>query len=141
MTDALLCQTDDDGEINIVDGLVELTDDFRTAAYLSLFGGNERDDGNDSSEFTYWANLSETDPANRYVSETQNLLIELPPTSGNLLLLEDAAARDLQWLIDIGAAREILVSVSLPAINSVKFVININGDETVEFIENWKAAA
>jgi phage gp46-like protein len=141
MTDVLLGQTNDDGEVCIEGGLVELTDDFRTAAYLSLFGGNEQDDGRDDNVHTYWGNLNETDTAKRYVSETQHLLDTLPPTTGNMLRLGDAAGRDLKWLDDIGAVTEILVAVSIPALNTVKFVISINGDETVEFIENWKAAA
>lgn len=141
MTDVLLFQSTDGGEINIEGGLVELTDDFRTAAYLSLFGGNERDDGSDDNVNTYWANLNETDPSRKYVSETQHLLVVLPPTTGNMLRLEDAAGRDLKWLADIGAVTEIVVVVSVPALNTVKFAISINGNETVEFIENWKAAA
>ncbi len=139
MTDVLLFQTPDDGEITIVDGVVELTDDFRTAAYLSLFGGNEDDDGRDDNPLSWWGNLEETDPAKRYVSETQHLLDKLPPTSGNLLRLEDAATRDLKWFLDTGIALTVLVEASIPELNSVAFVVTINGDETVEFIEVWKA--
>jgi hypothetical protein len=49
MTDVLIEQSDDGGEVTIESGLVTLTDDFRSAAYLSLFGGNEDDNGLDSS--------------------------------------------------------------------------------------------
>ena len=140
MSDVLLAQESDGGEICIQGGIVALTDSFETSAYLSLFGGNEDDDGRDDNQLTWWGNLEETEPARFYVSETQHLLDILPPTSGNLLRLQDAATRDLQWFIDVNAAIEVLVDVSIPRLNAIKFVITINGDETVEFIELWKAA-
>jgi len=141
MSDVLLFQTDDDGDINIVDGFVELTDDFRTAAYLSLFGGNENDDGKDDNPLTYWANLNETDPNKRYISETEFLLRSLPVTSSNLLRLEDAAKRDLKAFVDTGIVTKLTVDVSLIGINRLKYVINFEGDETVTFLVNWKAAS
>jgi len=141
MSDVLLFQTNDDGDITIEDGLVELTDDFRTAAYLSLFGGNEDDDGRDDNPLTWWANLNEIDPASKYVSETEFLLQSLPVTTSNLLRLEDAAIRDLSVFVDIGTVKELTVEVSLIDINKLKYVINLNGDETVTFIQNWKALA
>ena len=140
MSDVLLAQESDGGEICIEGGLVVLIDGFETAAYLSLFGGNEDDDGRDDNPLSWWGNIDETDPSRIYVSETQHLIDILPPTSSNLLRLEDAATRDLQWFLDVNAAIEVLVEVSIPRLNSVRFVITINGDETVEFIENWKAA-
>lgn len=140
MTDVLLYQTPDDGDINIVDGVVELTDDFRTSVYLSLFGGNEDDDGRDDSALSWWGNIGATEPAERYTSETQNLLNTLPPSTGNLLRLEDASRRDLKWMLDTGAVSELDVAVTMPELNNAQFVITLNGDETVEFIENWKAA-
>ncbi len=139
MSDVLLFQTNDDGDITIEDGFVELTDDFRTSAYLSLFGGNEQDDGRDDNPLTWWANLNETNPSKRYVSETEHLLQSLPVTSGNLLRLQDAALRDLQFFKNIGAVSEIAVEISLVALNRLKYVITLNGDETVEFTQNWKA--
>ncbi len=139
MTDVLLCQTLDDGEINITGGLVELTGDFRTAVYLSLFGGNEDDDGRDNNEFNWWGNLGTTNPSELYRSETQNLLNKLPPTSNNLLRIEDAVSRDLEWLNAVGAVTGINVTVTVPELNRIRIVVEINGDENVEFLENWKS--
>lgn len=141
MTDVLLCQTPDDGEIEILGGVMTLTDDFRTAVYLSWFGGNEDDDGRKDNTKTWWGNLSETDPVDRYVSETQHLLQSLPSSSNNLRRLHDAGVKDLQWMLDSGAATEVLVEVTVPALNSVKMTASINGQEPIEFFEVWKAAA
>lgn len=139
MSDVLLFQTNDDGDLNIVDGFVELTDDFRTASYLSLFGGNENDDGRDDNPETWWGNLNETDPANRYISETEFLLRSLPAITSNLLRLEDATRRDLAAFVDLGIVNELTVEVSLVGLNRLKYVIEFDGDQTVTFLENWKA--
>lgn len=141
MSDVLLFQTNDDGDICIEGGLVELTDDFRTASYLSLFGGNEDDDGRDDNPLTWWANLNEIDPADKYVSETEYLLQSLPVTTSNLLRLEDAAKRDLKIFTDGGIVKDLAAEVLLVGLNKLKYVINFNGDETVTFTQNWKALA
>lgn len=138
MTDVLLEQSDDGGEMTIESGLVALTDDFRSAVYLSLFGGNEDDDGLDSSA-QWWGNLGEADPAKRYRSRTEYVLQNLAPSSANLLLLEDAVRTDLQWLLDSGAAKEVEAVASIPALNKVSLVAIINGDLTVKYLENWAA--
>lgn len=141
--DVLLFQTNDDGVIIVINGVVEMTGGFETAAYLSLFGGNEDDDGRADNEKTWWGNLDEVDPAERYVSETQNLLQSLPATSANLRRIEDAAGRDLQWFLDKNIASSVDVAVSIPALNRIDIVVNIeaNGEESqFEFTENWRAA-
>jgi hypothetical protein len=43
--DVHLFQTVNDGDICVVGGLVEMSSGLDTAAYISLFGGNEQDDG------------------------------------------------------------------------------------------------
>jgi phage gp46-like protein len=141
--DVLLCQTNDDGEINVVDGVVEMSGGLETAAYLSLFGGNEDDDGRDNSPVTWWANLDEVDPSRQYRSETQNLLQALPATTGNLRRIEDAATRDLAWFTQNNVASSVSVVASIPGLNKIKLTINIEavGEESsFEFVENWKAS-
>ena len=141
--DVLLFQTNDDGDIIVTGGIVEMTGDFQTAAYLSLFGGNEDDDGRQDHPKTWWGNLSEIDPAEKYISETQNLLQALPATSSNLRRVEAAVKRDLQWFLDKNIASSIDVETSIPDLNRLKIVISIqaNGEETdFTFVENWKAA-
>ncbi len=142
--DVLLFQTLDDGDISVVDGITEMTAGFETAAYLSLFGGNEADDGRPGNLLTWWGNVGETDVAKRQVSETQHLIGSIPATSSNLLKIEVAAGRDLQWFLDLDVASEVTVVATIPTLNRVNIVVSIiaEGEEhTFSFTENWKAAA
>jgi len=129
--DVLLYQTNDDGEVNITNGIVKMSGGLETAAYLSLFGGNE-------DAKTWWGNLSETEDASKYISETQHLLQALPITSGNLLRVEDAAKRDLAWFKEEGVATEISVSASILGLNMIQLEIKID-QESFKFVENWRA--
>lgn len=140
--DVLLYQTFNGGDINVSGGLVEMSGGLETAAYLSLFGGNEDDDGSVDNTLGWWANLNETNAALRYRSETQHLLQSLPLTTANLRRVEDGARRDLAWFLEVGAASEVDAQASIPALNTLKLVVSINafGDESsFEFVENWKA--
>lgn len=137
--DVLLFQTDDDGEIESINGVITMSSGLATAAYLSLFGGNDDDDGSQGSTLSWWGNLDETAPENQYRSETQHLLRALPATSANLRRIEDAASRDLSWFVDVGAAASIEVAASIPGLNRLKLLINIGGNDSIEFVENWRA--
>lgn len=142
--DVKLFQTDDDGDITVENGLVEMSGGLETAAYLSLFGGNEDDDGRADNPANWWANLDEVDPARQYHSETQNLLQALPATTGNLRRIEDAAGRDLAWFVDSSVASSVTVSAGIPGINRIKLTIDIEAvgqESSFEFVENWKAGA
>ncbi len=142
--DILLYQTDDGGEINIVNGVLDMSGGLETAAYLSLFGGNEDDDGRNDNAFNWWANIAEIDPVDQYRSETQHLLQSLPATSGNLRRIEDAVTRDLAWFIEKKVASTVEVLASIPGVNRVKIAIDITaqGEESeFEFVENWKVSA
>lgn len=142
--DVRLFQTVDDGEISVSGGLVAMDGGLETAAYLSLFGGNENDDGGSESVVTWWGNLSETEAVRQYRSETQNLLRALPATSGNLRRIEEAAGRDLAWFLSEGVASSVDVAASIPALNRVRLDVTIRaeGEEsTFEFSANWKAQA
>lgn len=138
--DVLLYQTVDDGDINVENGLVEMSGGLQTAAYLSLFGGNEDDDGLEDNPNTWWGNTTETESSRKYISETQNLVESLPITSGNLLRVEDAAKRDLQWFLDEGVATSVSVSASILGLNMIKLTIDID-QESFEFVENWRSAS
>ena len=138
--DVLLYQTNDDGDISVTGGLIEMSGGLQTAAYLSLFGGNEDDDGLANNAKTWWGNTTETEKSHKYISETQHLLESLPITSGNLLRIEDAAKRDLAWFKDAGVATSISVSASILGLNMIELLINID-QETYKFIENWRAVS
>jgi len=125
VTDVLLRQTDDGGDLVCENGLVLLTEGLETAVYLSLFGGNEDDPGQGDLTHQFWGNLLETDPARAYRSETQYLLKSLPLIPANLRRVEQAAQRDLQWLLDTGNATSIEVTASIPALNRMQIDVAI----------------
>lgn len=139
--DVLLYEQSDGGEINVEGGLVEMSGGLETAAYMSLFGGNEADDGSAGSPYQWWGNLAETQPARRYRSETQHVLNTCPPMPANLIKVEDAAKRDLAWFVDVRAATTVEVVASMPAASTVKLLIRIDADRTFEFTENWRSDA
>lgn len=141
--DVLLFQTNDDGDIVVSGGLVEMSGGLETAAYLSLFGGNEDDDGREDNKLNWWGNLGENISARQYHSETQNLLQSLPATSANLRRVEDAARHDLEWFITDAAASAVNVEASIPALNRIQIDINIEAvgeASNFTFLENWKAS-
>jgi phage gp46-like protein len=137
--DVLLFQTDNDGDICVEGGVVTMSGGLETAAYLSLFGGNEDDDGV-GAEHNWWGNLDETESAREYRSETQNLLQAIPATAANLLKIEEAARRDLAWLVEVGAALDVVVLATIPALHTVKITVSFGGDISLEFVENWQAS-
>jgi phage gp46-like protein len=120
MTDVLLHQTNDGGDLVIENGLVLLTDGLESAVYLSLFGGNEDDPAQSDATHQWWGNLTETEPARTYRSETQYLLKSLPLIPANLRRVEQAAKRDLQWMLDAALATSIDVTASIPALNRMQ---------------------
>ena len=139
--DIFLFQTNNDGEVNVVNGIIEMSSGLDTAAYLSLFGGNEDCSRRDVCPFSWWGNFSEDDKAKKYISETQYLLKTIPAITANLLRIEEAARRDLNWFLENKIASSVTVIVTIPALNSIKIniVIEANGIESIfEFVENWK---
>lgn len=138
--DVLLYQTVDDGNISIEGGVVALSGGLQTAAYLSLFGGNEQDDGRKESSAQWWGNLGE--PVEKQQrSETQFLIASIPAAPVNLRRVEDAARRDLSWLVSSKAASRVTAEASMPRVNTVSVLVTIEADGGVtelEFVENWK---
>ncbi len=142
--DVILYQSLDDGEIEVIDGVVTMDGGLQTTVYISMFGGNFKDDGLADNAFSWWGNLLETESINKLRSETQNLLRSIPATSANLLRIEQAVIRDLAWMITVKAANEITVDVSIPALNTIKIIVTINAiglESSFEFVENWRASA
>lgn len=142
--DVLLFQTTDDGEIEVEDGRVTLSGGLETAAYLSLFGGNEQDSGRPDDPLTWWGNMDEGQPERRYRSETQYLLRAIPAIPANLRRIEQAAERDLSWMVSTNAATAVSATASMPGRNRVRLTIRIEADgapSIIEYFENWKADA
>lgn len=138
--DVLLFQTVDDGDIEVINGVITMSGGLETAVYLSLFGGNEDDDGSDGNVRTWWGNRGEPDTTKHMRSETQNLIMSLPLTSGNLRRLHSAIIRDLSWIREKRIAKEITVNVIALGSDKVKIAIFID-NFYIEFYENWKAHA
>lgn len=112
--DILLDHTYDGGDVRIVNGSFALDDGLSTAVYLSLFGGNDGDDGTDAAApKQYWGNRLETESARRIRPEMHALIKAHPLTSGSLLRIEQAGARDLSWLAEQSLADAIAVEGSI----------------------------
>ena len=141
MTDVRLFHTVDGGEIDYTeDGRFVLDDSPATAAYLSLFGGNERDGGGASTErLQWWGNLTEGVEVRHLRSETQHLLRSLAAVTSNLRRIEDVVGRDLAWMTnELGAKVE--VQASMPAVRRVDLDITIEIDGTtteLRFLAPW----
>jgi phage gp46-like protein len=121
--DVRLYQTNDGGEIDFVAGQAQMSDGLETAVYLSLFGGNERDSGQDGDE------------------PLQHLLRSLPATTANLRRIEDAIARDLAWMTDSSLASSVSAEVSVPALNRIDLLVRveIDGEELkFPFTQAWR---
>lgn len=141
--DVFLRQTNDGGEIKVTGGVFEMTGRFEVAAYLSLFGGNEDDDGSSTSSLGYWGNLLETEDRFKLVSRAQHLLRSIPTTTANIQRLRRAAIADLSWFLEGNIASTVDVQVAVTGVNRVAFTITIiaEGEESrFTFTENWKAA-
>jgi phage gp46-like protein len=142
--DVRLYHTHDGGEIDITGGLAAMDGGLETAAYLSLFGGNEDDDGLALNPATWWGNLDEIDPTRHQHSETQYLLAHLPATPANLRRIEDAAGRDLKWMVEKKVATAVTVAATMPGLNRVHLAVHIQADGAdvgLDFNENWRASA
>lgn len=119
MTDVVLRHTNDGGDLTIQSGLLLMSEGLETAAYLSLFGGNEDDPAGTDTAQQWWGNLLDVELERHYRSETQFLVRSLPAIPFNLRRIEQAAARDLQWMLDTGVAQSLTVEATIPALNRV----------------------
>jgi phage gp46-like protein len=142
MADVLLKQSDDDGEIEFIAGQPVTADGLEAAAYLSLFGGNERDSGlTDGEALQWWANFEEPVAARHQRSQLQHLLTAIPATPANLRRVEDAAAADLAWMADELDAT-ITVEANMPGLDSVSIAVTIVIGQTTyvfDFQSKWVA--
>jgi hypothetical protein len=140
VTDVLFFHTPDGGEIDLVNGQVRLTNGDEGFVYLALFGGNADDSGDEVDKpKQWWGNVNETDPARQYRSEFQYLLRTLPLVSGNLVLFEEAAERDLARAYN-GIAKLVSARCSIPAPRRIRVEINVERDGEVrafEITEEW----
>ncbi len=120
------------GDLKIENGQVGMTEGLETAAYLSLFGGNEKDSGQTADDpLQWWGNYSETEAANKLRSATQYLLLTLPLIPANLQRIEEAALADLAWMTD-SIASDLAVRATMPGPKRIDLdcAITIGGETT-----------
>lgn len=140
MTDVHLANTADGGEIQFINGKIVTSDGLASAAYISLFGGNEQDSGSEADDTKqWWGNLTEDIEDRIQRSETQNLLFQLPAIPANLRLVEAAVQKDCAWMLG-DFASEVSAIGSMPAMNRIAIELAIIvGDSRYEFAfeESW----
>lgn len=124
--DILINGADGMGNIVIEDGLVKDCRNFSTAVYLSLFGGNARDDaGRDNG--TWWGNLIPGTKKNeKLVSSFYAIVSGFPINSNNIKRAARAAKDDLSWMIEEGIADEIDASIHAISIRQVQLTIRVS---------------
>lgn len=137
--DVLFFDTEDGGEIAVINGLVIADGGFRSAVYLSLFGGNKEDEGDVASSHTWWGNKLEDVPVNeRLVSRFVSYIRAVPLTSKNLRVAQDKAEEDLKWFIDDGIADSVAVELIEEGNNRIQLSVRI--EKSGEVIESGKYA-
>lgn len=141
--DVYLQNDNDGGEITVINGEMLMTGGLEDAVFLSLYGGNIKDTGEENSSFTWWGNLLDNNEKDdKYISRTQYLLNNIAATPANLLRLDEAVNADLAWMLERKIVSSIEVESTIPDYNkiNIKITIEANGkEETFEFTDNWKA--
>ena len=143
--DLLLYDTPDGGDIRVTEGLIVSDRTFSTAVYISLFGGNKKDNGRVKNRKTWWGNTLHGVNENQHlVSRFQSIIFGLPMTTKNILDAEEAARLDLGWVIAEKAADEILTDGRAVSNNrfSLKVQINAKGKPIYDnaFAIFWRSA-
>jgi hypothetical protein len=137
--DALLFSTEDGGEIELDENNFITNDKgFETSIYLTLFGGNKKDDGAPSKKkFAYWGNLlDKNNPERRLISRTQNILEGLPATAENLLKVKEAIKLDMKWYFEESIIDNLEITTTIPVKN--KIYIELKGMKNKDTIFNLK---
>jgi len=139
--DVFLFQQQDDGDIAVAEGIIEMRGSLETAAYLSLFGGNQDDSGDEGSSQNWWGNLIENEPSKQYRSRTQHILRAGEIDTSQLRAIEEAVRLDLKWFLDDSIVTELTVTVTIPELNtvSIEIILNVFGEETtITFVQVWR---
>jgi hypothetical protein len=132
--DVLMLSTPDGGDINVENGIIEMTELYETMATLELLGGNDDDDGSESTEKLQWWGNEDEPKERKYRSKFQALLNGTPITSQKLVDLQAAAEEQLDALfVGGGFAESVSVEVALPSNKrvEVRALIKLLSGETV----------
>lgn len=122
--DILLLDTENGGQISVINGLIMPDKRFTTSVFLSLFGGNNNDSGRVDNNKTWWGNrFNNTPEVEKLVSRFQSITKTLPLTVKNINLAQQAAKDDLSWMIQEGIADDITVDIK--AVNKSRIELNV----------------
>lgn len=136
--DVLLRDTDDGGEIVIENGEILCDKGLSTAVYLSLMGGDKKDDGTVEENRGWWGNNLRDIPENEIlVSRFQAVIRGKPLTSKNLKDAEEAAKEDLKWIIDEEIADKIECEIFTENRNFINLSIKILKESEVLTSESF----
>lgn len=128
--DVLINGADGSGNIVIEDGLVKDCRNFSTAVYLSLFGGNARDDAGRDNE-TWWGNLIPGTKKNeKLISSFYAIVSGFPLNSNNIKKAVATAKDDLNWMTEEGIADEIDASIYVMSARQVQLTVRISKSGT-----------
>lgn len=140
--DVLFVDTPDGGDLVINNDFFASEKGFKTAVFISLFGGNIDDPAVIESSKEWWGNsIGEEKTSLR--SRFQYIVAGLPLSTKNLKLCIEAIKIDLQWMIDDGVCEDIVVSGIITDIKTADFTVKImiNNDiaDNINFKVNWEA--
>lgn len=82
--------------------------------------------------------MGENNPSRIYRCEAAYLLANVPPAPKNLRRIEDAATRDLAWIITESVSETVRVEASMPKLNAVRLKVYLDGIDPLEFVSRWE---
>jgi phage gp46-like protein len=142
--DALWKPCPDGGDITINGGEVVRSGGLPGAVWISLFGGNDDDAGDENSPQSWWGNLLESDPDWQVRGRTGTLIRGIPLASGNLLRIVRAAEQDLAWMVSTGVATSVFVDATILKARDVEITVVVqalNTSQTFKYVQNWLVAS
>lgn len=140
--DVLFVDSPDGGDLVLKDGLIECDKSFKTAVFISLFGGNIDDPAVIESSKSWWGN-SIGDKETEVRSRFQFIISGLPLSTKNMKLAAEAIKIDLEWMIESKVCDDIQISGIIADFKTADFTVNIlvNNEltDSIEFKVNWEA--
>lgn len=130
--DIALSQTEDGGNISVINGEPVMDGGYQTAIEISLEGSDAE---------PHWSEEYQSE-SEKTRSEFFNFIKSSPKTSANINLAEEKARNDLQWFISDGIADTIIIditSIDIVRINvSIEILLNGETLSKNEYKTNWE---
>ena len=147
--DLLLCETGNGGDFIFETNDLKLTEGFANQPYLAWFGGNiggeerDREDAPQSEQRTDWFGnslLFESDLEFYFNSELETLLSKSALNSSQVILIEQTAKHDLDFMKGFG---EVSIEAEIQDLDRIKInakIIQPNNSENKIFSFIWNSA-